>query len=344
MVHKIPKQSSAFTIIELLTVMSIIVLLIGLLAPALNEAKKYAQKVKQKNQLKAIGNAVEMFRNDFGEYPDSSRDPQVGPGSTGNFEYCGATKLAEALIGQDLLGYHPDSRFREDYQNSLGQLLYDRDPTVAGDDPDAENLDSRVGPYLQLENANAHRIWHLYGPLPQTPFGNPDGTADATNGTFYANAFVLCDVYTKVQSKATTGDAYIGMPILYYKADTSGNMHPHFQGDPGTAFTDPAFSDISNYIYDYRDNDLLVQLGKPWEGVPDSTNGVAHLMDSRGWPTSFSRAPLDQSGAEFFYHRTYNEDIALPAGRPHRADSFILQSAGWDGDYGTNDDVFNFPS
>jgi len=328
-------QNKAFTIIELLTVMSIIILLIGLLAPALNQAKRFAKKVKQRNQLKAIGNAIEMFRNDFDEYPDSSGD---APGSTGTFAYCGATKLTEALIGQDLSGYHPDSRFREDYQDSLGNLLYDRDPTTFMGDPDAENLDSRSGPYLQLENANAHRLWHLYGPLIQ-PSGN--NVPDGTNGTFNANAFVLCDVYSRVENKSLTGKSSIGMPILYYKADTSGNMHPHFRSGPGSVFTDSGFNNITKYIYDHRDNDLLVQLGKPWEGIPNPTNGAAHLMDSRGYSTRYN-APLNTSSAEFFYERTYNENIALSAGRPHRADSFILQSAGFDGDYGTNDDVFNF--
>ena len=97
----IAKQSNkeaAFTIVELLTVMSIIIILMGLLAPAMNRARRYARKVAQKNQFHSIDVALEMFRAEFDGYPDS--DYETTPD-----EYCGATKLAEAMVGQDLLGF-----------------------------------------------------------------------------------------------------------------------------------------------------------------------------------------------------------------------------------------------
>jgi hypothetical protein len=45
---------------------------------------------------------------------------------------------------------------------------------------------------------------------------------------------------------------------------------------------------------------------------------------------------------ETFYWRINNGDILLPNGRPWRADSYILLSAGNDGLYGTVDDIYNF--
>jgi hypothetical protein len=45
---------------------------------------------------------------------------------------------------------------------------------------------------------------------------------------------------------------------------------------------------------------------------------------------------------KIFYINTKNEKITLTDGRPYRADSYILLSAGFDGQYGTPDDIFNF--
>ena len=43
-----------------------------------------------------------------------------------------------------------------------------------------------------------------------------------------------------------------------------------------------------------------------------------------------------------FYEETWNEKVEISTGRPYRMDSYILMSAGFDGLYGTRDDIFNF--
>ena len=59
------ETKAAFTIVELLTVMSIIVILIGLLVPALNNVKRYAFTVKQNAQFHSVNVALELFHYDF---------------------------------------------------------------------------------------------------------------------------------------------------------------------------------------------------------------------------------------------------------------------------------------
>jgi len=286
-------KKAAFTIVEILTVMSIIVILISLLVPSLTMVKRYARRVKQQAQFHSIEAAMELFHNEFDGYPDSDENSERTPAEEA---YCGAMKLCEAMLGQDLLGFHPNSRFRSDCTNGAGTDLYST-PTNGLDPIPQENLRARKGPYLQLEKANAYRLWNVYGETNTGPFGK--------------DLFVLCDVYARVKNKET--GKRIGMPILYYKADASGTIH-----DANTP-TDP------KNIYDYRDNDKLVKLGKPWMLPPNDY----HTMASDRNPKNF-------------YEITRDKKISIRLGRPYRVDSYILISAGFDGEYGTEDDVFNF--
>ena len=285
------KQSNnkrAFTIVELLTVMSIIIILMGLLAPAMNRVRRFAKKVSQKNQFHSIDVALELFRSEFDGYPDSGAlDPAGVP-------YCGSMKLAEAMMGQDLLGFHPDSRFRADGMDGAGNALY----PLPGPPP-LVNLQARKEYYLPLEQANAYKLADIYPGIASSPF----------NG----DRFVLCDEYTPVMN-LTTGKK-IGMPVLYYKANTSNTRH-----DSSDL---PVPGNDKGQIYNYLDNNQLVELGKPWNPPPTGTN---HALFTD--PTKF-------------YTSTWNEKVSSMV-RPYRADSYILLSAGFDGEYGTPDDVFNF--
>jgi prepilin-type N-terminal cleavage/methylation domain-containing protein len=66
------RKRSAFTLIELLTVIAIIAILMGLLLPALNGAKRQAQKVQAKNDLTQFVTAIKAFYTDYGAYPIDS--------------------------------------------------------------------------------------------------------------------------------------------------------------------------------------------------------------------------------------------------------------------------------
>ncbi len=281
------RTRKAFTIIELLTVMSIIVILIGLMVPALNKVRRYATDVKQKAQFNSMNAAVELFNNEFGGYPSSTALDVMGE------PYCGAMKLCEALMGQDLLGFHSNSVLRRDGMDAQNALqLY---PVVSP--MPASNLAARRGPFLPAESANAYRMEDIYG----------------TNVTpFLPQTFVLCDVYER-QMRSTVKT---GMPILYYKADTANNFH-----DPNLA---PTPVDSKGNIYNYWDNQALIALGKPWlpPGGGESTEHQFKLV-------------------ERFYKNTRSDKIVTTQ-RPYRADTYILLSAGWDGDYGTADDICNY--
>ena len=183
------RRKSGFTIAELLTVLGIIAVLVGLLVPALSMVRRTAKETQQKAQLTTIDLALIAFKNDYGDYPLSSLDAP---------DYCGAQKLAEALLGWDLLGFHPDSDWMSDGNDLTGtKFIYN---TAL-----PNNLNERRGPYLNLATTNAFKLGYL--------FNNPTPLA--------ADPFVLCDSFGV--KKVAVGGKIVkaGTPILYYRANTS---------------------------------------------------------------------------------------------------------------------------
>lgn len=298
---------AGFTMVEVIVAVAIIAVLISLIIPALNMVQRSADMARQRAQFHSIEIALEAFRADFGDYPESDDSGLM------IIAYPGAMKLAEAVIGLDGFGFHPDSIFQSYGRDENGESLY-LNSVPPAPDPDI-SLRARRGPYLELETANAVKLRDLYRQY---------GINGLQLGSV-RDRFVLCDMFRLVKNNAT--GKRTGMPILYYRASTSNFEH---YPDPGPP---PAFD---NCIYDYRDNDRIVLLEDLWEGTV--LNPMRSNNDVR-------------DGPQIFYDNTLNPnfppsepdppDPGIP-GRPYRAESFILLSAGPDGQYGTPDDVFNF--
>ncbi len=302
------RKRAAFTIVELLVVMSIIMILMGILLPAFNKAKQYARKVEQTAQFKSIDVGLELYRGEFEGYPDSDGEDA---GSYNN--YPGAMKLAEAMMGQDLLGFHPSSRFDKEGQDAAGiDLYFNCNPPPTPPTPlYIENMRARKGPYLNLENANPYSLLDLYGAGNFDQLGGP--TCDPNFG------IVLCDEYKRIRNTRT--GKRVGSPILYYKADISSTTHD-----------DTSVPTARLSIYNCQDNQELIDLGIAW----DLASGFVHPMADGGTDPDGNPAEW-----EIFYRMTRDEKIDVTP-RPKMVDSYILISAGYDGLYGTRDDIFNF--
>jgi type II secretory pathway pseudopilin PulG len=311
-----------FTIIELLTVMSIIIILIGLLVPALNRVKRYSMDVKQRAQFHSIAIALDLFNAEFEGYPNSDTKDDQTPTPQ---NYCGAMKLAEAMVGQDLKGFNPASRFRRDgFGNAAPTPTM---PYPALNYPDAatynDNIRSRKM-YLQLENANAYQIRDIYALAAINAANYPDNSVAAG---FDPNTYVLCDSYNRVTNK-TTGKK-VGMPILYYKADSTKLKHPL----PADSAVDMKTNNNNGlYIYNFLDNQALINMDLPWIA------NFVHPLASGGMTIE---GYLIMDWPKKFYNITRDTKIST-GDRPVRADSYILMSAGFDGEYGTKDDIYNF--
>ena len=284
-----------FTVIELLTVLVIIAILTSILMPTVKMVRNMAKETKVSAQLGAIGMGLAAFRNDYGDYPpsDSLADPA----------YTGAQMLCEALFGWDLMGFHPDSAWRQNGFDIDGlNLTYDPDRT-RGDD----TLYERKDRYLEIEQSNVYRLGDIF---------------DNTGADLDPDTYVICDSFgvkncTYPDTKKTFK---IGTPILYYKAN------------PSSKSIDNTYAYYER-IYNAVDNFPLVDLGRL---TSDGTAGDAH-QTSDSTPIPFLSAPYN------YFYEDYILDPKITYNNwPYRSDSYLLISAGVDGIYGTEDDITNF--
>jgi prepilin-type N-terminal cleavage/methylation domain-containing protein len=315
-------SSKGFTIIELLTVMSVIAILIGLLVPALNLVHDLADEVQQQAQFHGIEVAIEMFKTEYGFYPPSSDNGVVYNNAVDTTSYGGAQKLAEALVGWDLVGFHPRSDFRSDgtftHVDNDGVTLIPageayhlgRDYRASTDsfyESAEENIKART-PFMELENANAYKMEDVYGSgnFTATVPSNPDYVYDALS-------FVICDEYAK---KRATGKK-TGMPILYWRANTEMTLQDSSTDNSSSGYL------TDDDIYNFSDNAGMLNLTTAEQDTTTERMNTHSEFDD-----AIANENVTSTVAGFI--------------RPYRAGSYILISAGKDGYYGTADDIANF--
>src|SRR5687768_17218863 len=85
-----------FTLVELLVVIGIIAILLSLLLPVMIRARQQAQLTGCKSNLRSIGQALEMYSNDYRLFPDGI--------TSGNFAY----RMRPGLRTPGDPGAHPE--------------------------------------------------------------------------------------------------------------------------------------------------------------------------------------------------------------------------------------------
>ncbi len=282
----VKREKSAFTLVELLAVLGIIAIVAVLLVPALTKVRTMAKETQQRAQLNTIELGIMAFKNDeenhYGDFPpsDCSKD---GMYDVGNGDYLGAQKLAEALLGWDLMGFDPNSAWRADGKDKAGTSMVYLDGTESEAVREA-NLKARRGPYLELASANVFKLRQLFKDV----------------GMLEKETFVLCDVFGKKQVTIGGKTVKAGAPILYYRANTSSK-------------TIDASISFENRIYDCYDNDMLIAVKETEDGLTQPLGDVAngreffynYISDPKvttgQWPSNPESYLLISAGADGLY-------------------------------------------
>lgn len=168
---------------------------------------------------------------------------------------------------------------------------------------DSTSYKDRNERYLELETSNVTKIDDIYSSL---------------GGFVKPGTYVLTDMYGKVDN-INTGKK-VGMPILYFRAYVQNTNFPTTAVPyDGSFVSDLDFvgGSAREYIYCYSDNNRIVDLDAPFDSEPHPLKGDEMI----------------------FYDAIASPDFP---GVPYKSDSYILLSAGRDGYYGTEDDVYNF--
>ncbi len=336
---------SAFTLVELLTVIAIITLLIGLLIPALSKARAQAKSAATRAMLKSAGDGLDMFRNENpkecrgGAYPSSEiRDDPTVQGIDGYIT--GAQWLVRYLMGKTLDGYVPQRNVPRDLHRVNQEEGWEEkgwyarsstDPDWPGDNYGAPF--QRVGPYLEADKVKLAKPAELDGA------DGPHGAAGFDPTKPEGTEPVLLDSF--------------GFPVLYYSANVR-LAKALGANAPMAGFCTGNGCIIQPGIFNFGDNGLFTGAcvgntctWSPWDflGVGTSTPGIHKLENFGDDYQSDDPSTADDNPDSFIYYILNKEIFDATNGKtavPVRKDSFLLITPGPDGIYGTSDDVKNF--
>ncbi|ARN57631.1 prepilin-type N-terminal cleavage/methylation domain-containing protein [Sedimentisphaera salicampi] len=316
---KAPEKNKGFTIIELLVVISIIAMLMSVIGVAAGRVRIVSKNMQQAANIHSMGVGLELFEKEFGFFPDSTRMPLGG-----SYVY-GAQQLAEGLVGRDLAGVDEDSGF---YVASREQKRIDNEPTYY-DVEEEKSRNNRVGPYLNIdrESINVVEPSQLYDDYADGGIYCQYNADSHSISNGYLRAPVISDNYNMKRVELESGSVVqAGTPVLYFRSNPSAK---YFRPGENTSWTSMDEEACSYSVYNYYDNIGFFEM----ENLKNPEE-----------PHRFAEGDADgngKDGKQEFYEFITSRKVGS-YDMPVRKDTYIIISAGYDGAFGTDDDITNF--
>jgi len=157
------RRRAAFTLAELLVVIGIIVILIGLLLPALSVARDRALRTACMSNLRQLGGCLYEYANAFNDHLPNGNSPEV------TIDYDGANQVMtdfNSLIVRDPAVFHCPAQ-RDPPQTDIVTA----DPTLPNSARQSYDFFSlywppELGPILSKMQGKAPLAWDAYGADP----------------------------------------------------------------------------------------------------------------------------------------------------------------------------------
>ena len=157
-----PSPRAAFTLLELLTVMAIIITLAGIVLAGVGYAQQKAARDRATAEIAALGAALESYKADNGEYPRNATSDGLQPTASANAPALEAAQLLYSSLNGK---YFP---FKWDMLNPA--------PTAASNDPNTAR--AVIDPF---GNNYGYSTRYLAGAT--TNYNNPTYDLWSTGGT-----------------------------------------------------------------------------------------------------------------------------------------------------------------
>ncbi|MFQ5591513.1 MAG: type II secretion system protein [Phycisphaerae bacterium] len=331
-------RTRAFTLVELLVVISIIALLVAVLLPAVSSVRNQAKTVQVRAQLTTLGQGLEAYRTEDvfgGAYPPSASDKgsdaderlliadPLGEDPSQEVMISGAHLLLFAMLGADLLGPPGFIDFNHNRKWS--------DDTHAGND-------GRYDGAYKLDNDTREEVRPRYG--------NGGYVSDNMREKHVRALGELEDtgVITQWTAPNTPETRRLPLfvdpwdrPILYYRANTGAKMMIGTAAKRGIYYQDD--NALITGSTDVGESGIDFGYG-PLDISGAAAGAVYHrlLWTAQPIPTEdMNDGKYDDSFARFIWDKSVKARL-----EPVRKDSYLLITAGPDGVYGSLDDITNW--